>query len=74
MEPIPVIDRAGLSLSELQAIQVEVANHRTLKIVLDWCLAQDPSILETDVVTQDEFTHDLVVPKSEDIFLVYDSN
>lgn len=74
MKPIPVDDHSGVGREIFAGIVSRVSEHRTLKHVLDWCLAQKPPILDTDVVTQDEFTHDLIVPLSEEVYLVYDSN
>ena len=62
-----------LEASELETVRQIVGAHHGLKTVLDWCLSQEPPITETDVVTQDEFTHDLIVPLPSGLYLVYDS-
>lgn len=63
-------DRAGLSPAELAELAAIVAGHRILAHVVRWCAAQGVPI--RDVVTQDEYTHDVVVPYGRH-FLVYDT-
>ena len=46
---------------------------RTLSGVLGWLGAQDPPRAITDIVTQDEYTHDVVVSWAERLVLVLDS-
>ena len=69
--PVSLVD--PVSESNIGQIRESVASHWTLKAVLDWCLGQSPPILDADVVTQDEFTHDLIVPLPSGTYLVYDS-
>ena len=62
----------GLSKIERDTI----AGHKGLKDVLAWAADKPkkdvhPQIV-AEVITQDEFTHDVVVPY-RDIFLVYDT-
>lgn len=46
---------------------------RTLEALLTFLRAQDPPRSITDVVTQDEYTHDVVVRWSDAVFLVFDT-
>jgi hypothetical protein len=46
---------------------------RTLAKVVEWLRVQEPSRLVADIVTQDEYTHDVVVPWSERLVLVFDA-
>jgi hypothetical protein len=46
--------------------------HRTLAEAVAWGLAQSPACLVADVVTQDEFTLDVLVPVGE-LWIVYDT-
>ncbi len=62
-----------ISASVRRELEERTRTHVGLKTVLDWCLGQQPPILDTEVVTQDEFTHDLIVPVGEGVYLVYDS-
>jgi hypothetical protein len=46
---------------------------RTLEEVIRWAAALDPPRLITDVVTQDEYTHDVVLRWDESTHLVFDT-
>ena len=71
------VNLASLAESEFAALEKELAKHKTLRQVLNWAAAKPkndflPQVV-AEVVTQDEFTHDVVVPY-KDLFLVYDTN
>jgi hypothetical protein len=72
-KPVPLTAIEPIGSREFEELAVAIAGHWTLKTVLDWCLAQSPPVLNADVVTQDEFTHDLIVPLPSGTHLVYDS-
>lgn len=55
------------------ALYAVAAAHRTLEEVVRWGLAQKPPRLIQSVVTQDEYTNDVVLPAAEGVFLVYDT-
>lgn len=68
VEPVgPIPDR------DLGRFRVALRELRTLGAVLDWLRVQDPARLVHDIVTQDEYTHDVVVPWSERLVLVFDA-
>ena len=52
----------------------EVESFRTLEDVMRWAFARKPPAQLHEVVTQDEFTHDVVIRASEAVFLVFDTN
>ena len=59
-------DRAGLPRKDLQALEAELGGLESLADVLRWgrgCAADlvRPAVI-VDVVVQDEFTHDAIVP------------
>jgi len=69
-----VANRAGLSPARLARVESELPRHRTLQEMMAWGLAQPagaclPRVV-AEVVVQDEYTHDLVVPW-RGLFLVY---
>lgn len=71
-----VVNLANLSEKDFARIEKELANHKTLGQVLTWANSKPsgefiPHIV-AEVVTQDEFTHDVIVPY-KDLFLVYDT-
>jgi hypothetical protein len=51
----------------------EVERFRTLEEVMRWALARTPAEVAA-IVTQDEFTHDIVLRAAADVFLVFDTN
>ena len=66
---------AKLTASEIEVVEKELSECRTLHEVMQWGLSQPagtviPHIVE-DVVVQDEFSHDVVVPWRAGLFLVY---
>jgi hypothetical protein len=71
-------DRAGLPNEARARLTAIVAAQRTLEEVVRWSAASGAALV--DVVTQDEFTHDVVVAIGEDarvidrgLHLVYDT-
>ena len=65
-----------LDKNKIAAIENELANHKTLGQVLTWAGAKPkadflPQIV-AEVITQDEFTHDVIIPY-KNLFLVYDT-
>jgi len=69
-----VLNHSELSENEFAKLEKELAKHKTLGQVLTWASAKPkgdflPQVV-AEVVTQDEFTHDVVVPY-KDSFLVY---
>ncbi len=69
---IPITYAVPLSPEARAEIASTVGGHHTLEAVLDWCRAQTPPIWVDEIVTQDEFTHDVVVRFGQQLYLVYD--
>lgn len=51
----------------------EVDAFRTLEEAMRWALARTPPAQLLNVVTQDEFTHDIVIRVTSETFLVFDT-
>jgi hypothetical protein len=49
------------------------SRQRTLEEVVRWSLALTPPRLIARVVIQDEYTHDVVLPYDDGVYLVYDA-
>jgi hypothetical protein len=49
------------------------AHRHTLADVLAWAREQRPSVSVAEIVTQDEYTHDVVLPFDGGRFLVFDA-
>lgn len=66
-------DRAGLPAGELAQLTARIAGHTTLgHVVRDWATGQPPRPI-ADVITQDEYTHDVIIAYRDEIHLVYDT-
>lgn len=61
----------------MSSVEKEVADHRSLEQVLNWGLSQPagamlPQVI-ADVIVQDEYSHDVIVPWRAGFVLVYDT-
>jgi hypothetical protein len=70
---VPVHAASPIADRDLARFRIALRELRTLGGVLGWMTAQDPPRSVADIVTQDEYTHDVVVPWSERLVLVFDS-
>ena len=71
-----ITNLANLPEIEFANLENELTKHKTLGRVLTWANLQSKSDflpqIVAEVITQDEFTHDVIVPYG-DLFLVYDT-
>lgn len=68
---VPIIDAGGPPLPpDLRGI---IEHQVTLGDVLKWGLSQTPPRAPIEIVTQDEYTHDVVLEWRGDCYLVYDT-
>jgi len=55
----------------------QVSKQQNLKEMMAWALSQPRGtflpVIVSDVIVQDEFTHDVIVPRSDGLVLVYDT-
>lgn len=56
-----------------EALEAATAHQRTLEDVVRWALAHQPPRLIEDVIKQDEYTQDVLVPYADGVYLVYDT-
>jgi len=70
--PVPVTNRGRISDAQLQKLAAELGPHTTLHHVLEWGFAQRPVRRVEEIVTQDEYTHDVLVPLDAPLYLAYD--
>ncbi len=66
-------DRSDLTLGERAALEGELAPLRTLEDVLRWALKRPDPFDLVGVITQDEFTHDIVFSYKAPRYLVFDT-
>ena len=72
-----VLNHANLSPRTIAEIEGQLRDQQNLKDVMNWALSHPlgtfmPQVV-ADVIVQDEFTHDVVVPWREGLVLVYDT-
>lgn len=73
MRDIPVHNEAGLAPARLAAIRAVIQPLPTLGDVLSWSRAGTRSRQPTDIVTQDEYTHDVVFDMDGEVYLAFDT-
>jgi hypothetical protein len=72
-----VLNHANISPDRIAEIAGQLQDQQNLKDVMSWALSQPvgtfmPQVV-ADVIVQDEFTHDVIVPWREGLVLVYDT-
>ena len=72
-----VVNHANLSPEQITQIESELSGQQNLNDVMKWALSHPkcifiPSVV-AQVIVQDEFTHDVIVPYRDDLVLVYDT-
>jgi hypothetical protein len=72
-----VVNHANLPPEEIAQIESEVLGQQNLNDVMKWALPHPkgifiPSVV-ANVIVQDEFTHDVIVPYRDGLVLVYDT-
>jgi hypothetical protein len=72
-----VLNYANLPADDVAKIATELSTQENLRDVMSWALSAPtgtfiPSVV-SEVIVQDEFTHDVVVPWRDKLFLVYDT-
>jgi hypothetical protein len=70
---IPLVDHARLETSERDLLARAIAAHTTLERALDWARTLTPPRGIESVLTQDEYTHDVLIPYGSR-YLVYDTS
>jgi hypothetical protein len=73
MRSIPILTVCDIASERLAAIEQELGERRTLAHVLEWARTSSPPRQVATIVTQDEYTHDVVLPLDREIFLVFDT-
>lgn len=74
MSRLIAVDAVGpIASQDLSRFRIALRELRTLAGVLEWLRIQEPPKSVAEIVTQDEYTHDVVVPWSERLVLVFDA-
>ena len=72
MSDTPLIDYANLDEPTRSRLAETVAAHTSLERVLKWGRERRPPLEIESILTQDEYTHDVLIP-FEGRYLVYDT-
>ena len=72
MSDTPLIDYASLDEASRLRLAAIVASQTTLEQALDWGRTQRPAVDVESILTQDEYTHDVLIP-FEGRYLVSDT-
>ena len=74
MTAFPIENRANLPADRFAALSAALAGHRSIKRALDWSLSLSPPVAPADVLAQDEYSHDVLMPLIDPpgAWLVYD--
>jgi hypothetical protein len=72
-----VINHANLSPEAVSQLEGELSGQQNLNDVMKWALSHPkgafiPSVV-ANVIVQDEFTHDVIIPYRDGLVLVYDT-
>lgn len=73
MREVSVLSAGAIPAREIAAFHDELKDQRTLGDVLGWLRAQNPPRSVTDILTQDEYTHDVIVQWSDHRYLAFDA-
>lgn len=68
-----LVDRVGLDPEEYARLAGALAGLHMLGDVVRWAARQRPPRAIADVITQDEYTHDVVLPYRDSLYLVFDT-
>jgi hypothetical protein len=73
MRLVPVTSLGTVPTAALSRVTEAVDGLLTLADVLAWARSQAPPLAVAEIVTQDEYTHDVVLPFDGGHFLVFDA-
>lgn len=73
-ETIAVANLAGLSESEFAELRQVLCQQSSMERALNWFFAMQPPLKPEDLIQQDEFSYDLLVPYPGGLYLSYDTS
>lgn len=73
-EQIPVENRAGLESAAFDDLRQRLTTLTSMRRVLLWLKEYDPPLTMDDLVTHDEFSHDVVIPVEPGQYIVFESS
>lgn len=73
-DTIAVENQAHLPPAVFDALRQVVQTQHTMERALAWFFSQMPLLAPEDIVAQDEFSYDLLVPYLNGLYLSYDTS
>jgi len=70
---VPVTEAGSIDRKLYDRVAPQLRLQRTLGDVLSWGRVQSPPRSVTEIITQDEYTHDVVVELEAPYYLVFDT-
>jgi len=70
---VPLHDHAGLSPGARAVLEATIQQLQTLADVLSWARGHAPPLSVVEIVTQDEYTHDVVLESAGRSYLAFDT-
>jgi hypothetical protein len=73
MRTVPVSVPSGFRHEKLDGLVAALEHQRTLGDVMSWLRTLDPPRSIGDIVTQDEYTHDVIAAIDDTLVLAFDT-
>ena len=73
MREVPVIEASPIDRDVFLNIASALRTQHTLGDVLGWGRRQSPPRTVTEIITQDEYTHDVIIGFDDRHYLVFDT-
>ena len=73
MREVPVTEAGAIDPTVYERVAPQLRAQRTLGDVLSWGRMQSPARSVTEIITQDEYTHDVVIELEVPYYLVFDT-
>ena len=73
MREVPVTEAGSIDRDVYNGVAPQLRAQRTLGDVLSWGRRQSPPRSVTEIITQDEYTHDVVLELDARYYLVFDT-
>ena len=73
MRTVPISPVGSVPPALVARVQSAVGSSVTLADVLRWAREQEPPRAVAEIITQDEYTHDVVLPFEGEFFLAFDA-
>jgi hypothetical protein len=70
---MPLLFRTQVDPATAESLEALTSLFHTLEDVVRWGLAGKPRRMIEEVVIQDEYTHDVVMPYADGLYLVFDT-